>query len=178
MIYLFIHLHVCLFLLPFFFSSINYSVEMSDYDPTDILSGCTLRIHTALEALYKNPQNNFKLFIDGDCIYGGSKSTLNDKKMSEFKLEKFFLREKEKNLTPYKQEEKNGKLKGNNISNENAAVDLDSSGVTDIFEVLTSILKSESILKKIRIMQFFDFLDIEGEKKSISIDFVFFSLQF
>ena len=89
---------------------------MSDYDPTDILSGCTLRIRTALEALYKNPQNNFKLFIDGDCIYGGSKSTLNDKKISELKLEKFFLREKENNLTPYKQEEKNEKLKGNNIS--------------------------------------------------------------
>ena len=138
---------------------------MSDYDPSDILSGCTLRIRTALEALYKNPQNNFKLFIDGDCIYGGSKSTLHDRKISELKLEKFFHGEKEKLFSgPHKQIEELGE---NNVSKENARVNLGTSGVTNMFEVLTSILKSEPISKKIRIMQYFDFLDIEGKNKKI-----------
>ncbi|XP_048129872.1 inositol-pentakisphosphate 2-kinase-like [Rhodamnia argentea] len=45
--------------------------NLSKYDPLDLFSGSKERIHEALKALCNNPQNNFRVFLDGSLILGG-----------------------------------------------------------------------------------------------------------
>uniref|UniRef100_A0A803MZZ2 Inositol-pentakisphosphate 2-kinase n=1 Tax=Chenopodium quinoa TaxID=63459 RepID=A0A803MZZ2_CHEQI len=45
--------------------------QLSDYDPLDLFSGSRERIHKAFKALFANPQNNLRVFLNSSLIYGG-----------------------------------------------------------------------------------------------------------
>lgn len=45
--------------------------EISEYDPLDLFAGSKDRIHRAIKALYRTPQNNFRVFLNGSLIFGG-----------------------------------------------------------------------------------------------------------
>lgn len=42
--------------------------ELSDYDPLDLSSGVPERMARALDALFSNPQNNLRLFVNGAAM--------------------------------------------------------------------------------------------------------------
>ncbi|KAF8377913.1 hypothetical protein HHK36_031301 [Tetracentron sinense] len=44
--------------------------QISDYDPLDLFSGSSERIHKAIMALFTTPQNNFRVFLNGALIFG------------------------------------------------------------------------------------------------------------
>ena len=44
---------------------------ISDYCPLDLFSGDLTRIHKALYSLLHSPQNNLKVYIDGDLCFTG-----------------------------------------------------------------------------------------------------------
>lgn len=45
--------------------------HLSEYDPLELFSGSRERIHKAIRALFANPQNNLRVFLNGSLIYGG-----------------------------------------------------------------------------------------------------------
>ncbi|XP_009792964.1 inositol-pentakisphosphate 2-kinase-like [Nicotiana sylvestris] len=45
--------------------------EVSAYDPLDLFSGSRDRVRKAINNLFKTPQNNFRVFLDGSLIIGG-----------------------------------------------------------------------------------------------------------
>lgn len=45
--------------------------EVSAYDPLDLFSGSRDRVHKAINNLFRTPQNNFRVFLDGSLIFGG-----------------------------------------------------------------------------------------------------------
>ncbi|XP_021759941.1 inositol-pentakisphosphate 2-kinase-like isoform X1 [Chenopodium quinoa] len=45
--------------------------QLSEYDPLDLFSGSRERIHKAFKALFANPQNNLRVFLNSSLIYGG-----------------------------------------------------------------------------------------------------------
>ncbi|CAH2046635.1 unnamed protein product [Thlaspi arvense] len=50
----------------------NEITEVSGYDPLDLFSGSKSRVSEAIKALYSIPQNNFRVFLNGSLILGGS----------------------------------------------------------------------------------------------------------
>uniref|UniRef100_A0A1J3DDH9 Inositol-pentakisphosphate 2-kinase n=1 Tax=Noccaea caerulescens TaxID=107243 RepID=A0A1J3DDH9_NOCCA len=50
----------------------NEISEVSEYDPLDLFSGSKERVSEAIKALYSIPQNNFRVFLNGSIILGGS----------------------------------------------------------------------------------------------------------
>ncbi|XP_060199722.1 inositol-pentakisphosphate 2-kinase-like isoform X1 [Lycium barbarum] len=44
--------------------------EISAYDPLDLFSGSRDRVHKAIKGLFKTPQNNFRVFLNGSLILG------------------------------------------------------------------------------------------------------------
>lgn len=46
--------------------------EVSEYDPLDLFSGSKDRVSEAIKALYSIPQNNFRVFMNGSIVLGGS----------------------------------------------------------------------------------------------------------
>ncbi|CAN8287620.1 unnamed protein product [Cochlearia groenlandica] len=50
----------------------NEISEVSEYDPFDLFSGSKERVLEAIKALYSTPQNNFRVFLNGSLILGGS----------------------------------------------------------------------------------------------------------
>jgi inositol-pentakisphosphate 2-kinase len=46
--------------------------EESEYDPLDLFSGSKESVLEAIKALYSTPQNNFRVFLNGSLILGGS----------------------------------------------------------------------------------------------------------
>ncbi|KAF8405267.1 hypothetical protein HHK36_010168 [Tetracentron sinense] len=45
--------------------------QVSEYDPLDLFSGSSNRVHDAIKALFTSPQNNFRVFLNGSLIFGG-----------------------------------------------------------------------------------------------------------
>ncbi|KAF9609488.1 hypothetical protein IFM89_016574 [Coptis chinensis] len=45
--------------------------QVSRYNPLDLFSGSSDRIHKAVKALFTTPQNNFRIFLNGSLIFGG-----------------------------------------------------------------------------------------------------------
>ncbi|XP_010254762.1 PREDICTED: inositol-pentakisphosphate 2-kinase-like isoform X2 [Nelumbo nucifera] len=45
--------------------------QISEYDPLDLFSGSSERIHKAIKALFTTPQNNFRIFLNSSLIFGG-----------------------------------------------------------------------------------------------------------
>ncbi|KAF8091852.1 hypothetical protein N665_0433s0020 [Sinapis alba] len=50
----------------------NEISEVSEYDPLDLFSGSKDRVSEAIKALYSIPQNNFRVFLNGSLVLGGS----------------------------------------------------------------------------------------------------------
>ncbi|KAG2302390.1 hypothetical protein Bca52824_031041 [Brassica carinata] len=50
----------------------NEISEVSEYDPLDLFSGSKDRVSEAVKALYSIPQNNFRVFLNGSLVLGGS----------------------------------------------------------------------------------------------------------
>ncbi|RID44997.1 hypothetical protein BRARA_I01755 [Brassica rapa] len=50
----------------------NEISEVSEYDPLDLFSGSKDRVSKAVKALYSIPQNNFRVFLNGSLVLGGS----------------------------------------------------------------------------------------------------------
>ncbi|GBG76676.1 hypothetical protein CBR_g22893 [Chara braunii] len=48
--------------------------SVSNYDPRDLFSGDQARMMTAMRALFRNPQNNLRVFREGNQVYGAGKS--------------------------------------------------------------------------------------------------------
>ncbi|KAA8528670.1 hypothetical protein F0562_036025 [Nyssa sinensis] len=46
--------------------------EISEYNPLYMFSGSKDRVHKAIKALFVTPQNNFRVFLNGSLILGGS----------------------------------------------------------------------------------------------------------
>ncbi|KAI3959051.1 hypothetical protein MKX01_023727 [Papaver californicum] len=44
---------------------------VSEYDPLDLFFGSIERINRALKSLFTTPQNNFRVFLNGNLIFGG-----------------------------------------------------------------------------------------------------------
>lgn len=45
--------------------------KVSEYDPLDLFSGSKDRMSKAIRALFDDPQNNFRVFLNGSLILGG-----------------------------------------------------------------------------------------------------------
>lgn len=45
--------------------------EVSEYDPLDLFSKSMKRVNKAVKDLFRTPQNNFRVFLDGSLVYGG-----------------------------------------------------------------------------------------------------------
>ncbi|XP_054717767.1 inositol-pentakisphosphate 2-kinase-like isoform X2 [Uloborus diversus] len=56
----------------------------SAYCPTDLFSGCSLRMLHALKMLLKSPQNNFRMFKDQKLVYSEEKKEDLNKLLSDF----------------------------------------------------------------------------------------------
>lgn len=52
------------------FRYLNQISQISEYDPLDLFSGSSDRVHKAIKALYVTPQNNFRVFLNGTLIFG------------------------------------------------------------------------------------------------------------
>ncbi|CAN6858035.1 unnamed protein product [Brassica oleracea] len=50
----------------------NEISEVSEYDPLHLFSGSKDRVSKAVKALYSIPQNNFRVFLNGSLVLGGS----------------------------------------------------------------------------------------------------------
>uniref|UniRef100_A0A1B6DR31 Inositol-pentakisphosphate 2-kinase n=2 Tax=Clastoptera arizonana TaxID=38151 RepID=A0A1B6DR31_9HEMI len=60
----------CTFCLNQFLKLANHTVKVrSEYCPLDLFSGDSLRMKKAIGALLKTPQNNLKIFKDGQLVY-------------------------------------------------------------------------------------------------------------
>lgn len=46
--------------------------EISKYDPLDLFSGSTGRVQKSIKDLFVTPQNNFRVFLNGSLVFGGS----------------------------------------------------------------------------------------------------------
>ncbi|XP_061687455.1 inositol-pentakisphosphate 2-kinase [Syngnathoides biaculeatus] len=60
------------------------------YCPLDLFSGSRQRMHFAVRQLIEEPQNNFKIFKGGQCIYGGSEDS-SDLNSLLYHLRPYFL---------------------------------------------------------------------------------------
>lgn len=126
---------------------------MSQYDPEGILSGSMLSIRTALNALHNNPQNNFRIMVDGKNIYDDEAKITHDINGKSV-LDIFFH---ENSAISVKIDDIiEDKIDSEKITDHG-------SGLESILNILTSILKAENILSKISRMQFFDLIDVEGQ---------------
>lgn len=68
----------CYFCLKQFLKLQNGQIKnISEYCPLDLFSGDKMRMRHALLSLVNNPQNNFKIFKDGNIIYS-DKNSLNE----------------------------------------------------------------------------------------------------
>ncbi|KAJ4816559.1 Inositol-pentakisphosphate 2-kinase [Rhynchospora pubera] len=107
-------------------------LEESAYDPLDMFSHSKERIHKALNALYMNPQNNFRVFLNGSLIYGGMDT---DTKTHD---------------TNNSFEELIGTSSGLNLN------------LPKIFELLTEMISKSGVLNQLLETQKLDVYDIEG----------------
>lgn len=53
-----------------FFSAFHQISEISEYDPLDLFSGSKDEVQKSIRALYRAPQNNFRVFLNGSLIFG------------------------------------------------------------------------------------------------------------
>jgi Inositol-pentakisphosphate 2-kinase len=178
----------------------------SKYDPSDILSNRTCCVRTALKNLYSTPQNNFRVTVNGEHIYGGDRSDVGDKRKSNMVLCDFFGvsngEECERNNVmedmgdgdkdadieggeevtegEIEDEEKKGEgkegegnegeevKKGEGVkeeekkNNRTKGEEGESAGVSSLLDALSSILRSEDVLHRVRRFQTLDLLDVEG----------------
>ena len=138
---------------------------MSCYDPSVLFSDCTLQIRTALTALYQTPQNNFKISSSSGSVFNNEKSNLKDREEIDAILQ-VFLSDSNTKIKTCDSSHTSNIENGINLMEEKQSSTIEksfeSSGVTDIIDVLTCILKSESVLRDIFSLQSVDILDVEG----------------
>ncbi|KAJ4754259.1 Inositol-pentakisphosphate 2-kinase [Rhynchospora pubera] len=107
-------------------------LEESAYDPLDLFSHSNERIHKALNALYLNPQNNFRVFLNGSLVYGGMDTDTNT------------------HDTNNSFEELIGTSSGLNLD------------LPKFFELLTEMISKSDVLNQLLKTQKLDLYDIEG----------------
>jgi hypothetical protein len=145
---------------------------ISAYDPSDLLSNNKILMKKALNALYNNPQNNLRVSANCNHIYGGHKTGIKDKDKMLFELQKFFGTHYDIN-TPDRMEPftaftpEDSRIPSTSTidsahHDENGTL----SGIPDLWsrmiDIVTSILSAETVMVRIRSMQYLDILDIEG----------------
>ena len=120
-----------------------------------------------MDALYETPQNNFKISSSSGSIFSHEKSNCKDREEIDAIFQNFLSDEKSNSLNGIIDREKecahaieNEKLQNCRYSAFEKSSEY--SGVTDIIDVLTCILKSESVLRDIHSLQSADILDVEG----------------
>ncbi|XP_017892328.1 inositol-pentakisphosphate 2-kinase [Ceratina calcarata] len=75
--------------------------ERSSYCPLDLFSGVKTRMKQALRGLLKSPQNNLKIFKDGEVVYGNGSSTIDLERI----LKEWFQRSDSWNCSEFQKNE-------------------------------------------------------------------------
>lgn len=157
----------------------GHFVEISAYDPSDLLSNKTILIKKTLNKLYNNPQNNLRVSANGNHVYGGHKTELKDRETLLLKLRKLFdchcdSISKSPDNIKFDGEEpsttfmpKNSGISSTFTVNGNHPDEIDVSDIiphlwSRMIDIITSILLAEPVMVRIRSMQHLDVLDIEG----------------
>ncbi|MCL7023564.1 hypothetical protein MKW94_002315 [Papaver nudicaule] len=109
---------------------------VSEYDPLDLFSGSIERINRALKSLFTTPQNNFRVFLNGNLIFGGLGGGTDD---TTFKSNEAF-------------EDKIGDV----IQAESGQ------RVTEFLNLVSETIFQSGVLNHLLEAQKRDFLDIEG----------------
>ncbi|KAJ5068177.1 inositol polyphosphate kinase 1 [Anaeramoeba ignava] len=117
--------------------------EISLYDPIDLFSNDKNQIFHAMDCLLNNPQNNLKIFLDSQLIFGGirSQEQEGDEKTELRKL----LMDQNHLQTQLK-----------NIFNK------EKQNIQSLKEIITQIILKTKVLDNILNLQKLDNLDIEG----------------
>eukprot|EP01025_Chloroclados_australasicus_P019402 TRINITY_DN20580_c0_g2_i2.p1 TRINITY_DN20580_c0_g2~~TRINITY_DN20580_c0_g2_i2.p1 ORF type:complete len:806 (-),score=35.67 TRINITY_DN20580_c0_g2_i2:42-2246(-) len=144
-------------------------MRLSQYDPIQIFSGKVDQIENALEELIDNPQNNFKLFIDGQHVYGdrASKGSHTCTRMFEAYLPSFGYKIQEvsddSDAATYNNTYKPRKTIKQPILSKHQSIGANDCVKTEwLIKLLAQVLVHEKILDSILKVQKLDEYDIEG----------------